>query len=268
MAHSALPDAAVRDDLAATADRPLRRLADRLKPIPFASAGTGVAPAVQRGRCRSVRMRLRSRRCPQLDWPQGLGGRPAGAVMVRMNAPANRWAIDLLEVRPGDRVLDIGCGPGLAVSVAAARLGAGLAAGIDRSQVVIAQARRRNRRAIKQGIVQLQVAAAHELPFPDRHFTKACSVNALPVRSADLLGALQEVRRVLTDDAQFVIVLRTRRDQAGTGRRWDRSRHFGVTQQQLAQLSTALQASGFTVAKPQQAGVGGELATAICAHAS
>jgi hypothetical protein len=49
LAHSALPDAPVRDDLAATADRPLRRraarglrrLADRLKPIPTVSAGTG-----------------------------------------------------------------------------------------------------------------------------------------------------------------------------------------------------------------------------------
>jgi ubiquinone/menaquinone biosynthesis C-methylase UbiE len=164
-------------------------------------------------------------------------------------------------------VLDIGCGPGLAVSLAAARVDGGLAVGIDRSPVVIAQARRRNRRAITQGVVQLQVAAAHELPFPDRHFTKACSVNALPVRSAELPGALQEVRRVLTDEGRLVVVLRTRRDQAAGGRRWDRSRHFGATRQQLTALCTALQASGFTVAKPEQAEVGGELATAITAHA-
>jgi hypothetical protein len=48
LAHSALPDAPVRDDLAVTADRPLRRrtasglrrLADRLEPFPTVSAGT------------------------------------------------------------------------------------------------------------------------------------------------------------------------------------------------------------------------------------
>jgi hypothetical protein len=48
LAHSARPDAPVRTDLAATADRPLRhrtavvlrRLADRLEPIPRVSAGT------------------------------------------------------------------------------------------------------------------------------------------------------------------------------------------------------------------------------------
>lgn len=48
LVHSARPDAPVRDDVAATADRPLRRraavalhwLADRLEPIPTASAGT------------------------------------------------------------------------------------------------------------------------------------------------------------------------------------------------------------------------------------
>jgi len=48
LARSALPDAPVRDDLAVTADRPLRRrtasglrrLADRLEPFPTVSAGT------------------------------------------------------------------------------------------------------------------------------------------------------------------------------------------------------------------------------------
>jgi hypothetical protein len=48
LAHSARPDAPVRDDLAATAERPLRRraavalhrLADRLEPIPTVSTGT------------------------------------------------------------------------------------------------------------------------------------------------------------------------------------------------------------------------------------
>jgi hypothetical protein len=48
LARSARPGAPVRDDLATTADRPLRRrtavvlrrLADRLEPIPTVSAGT------------------------------------------------------------------------------------------------------------------------------------------------------------------------------------------------------------------------------------
>jgi hypothetical protein len=47
LAHSALPDAPVRHDLDDAADRPLRRraarglrrLADRLEPLPTASAG-------------------------------------------------------------------------------------------------------------------------------------------------------------------------------------------------------------------------------------
>jgi hypothetical protein len=48
LVHSARPDAQVRDELAASADRPLRRrtavalhrLADRLEPVPTVSAGT------------------------------------------------------------------------------------------------------------------------------------------------------------------------------------------------------------------------------------
>jgi SAM-dependent methyltransferase len=209
----------------------------------------------------------KTRFAAQFDWPRGLGGRLAGVLMARLNGPANRWVVDLLEVGPGDRMLDIGCGPGLAVALAAARVGEGLAAGIDRSQVVIAQARRRNRRAIRRGIVCLHVASAQALPFPDRRFNKACSINALSSAPAALPAALREVRRVLTDDARFVIVLRTRRDQGRAARRFDRSRHFGATPLQLSNLCAALRANGFSVSKPEQAEVGGELATAITAHA-
>jgi SAM-dependent methyltransferase len=51
-------------------------------------------------------------------------------------------AIARLEVGPGDRVLDVGCGPGELLVRIAERTGAG-GLGIDRSEIVVEEARRR-----------------------------------------------------------------------------------------------------------------------------
>jgi cyclopropane fatty-acyl-phospholipid synthase-like methyltransferase len=53
--------------------------------------------------------------------------------------------VEVLDVAPADRVLEIGCGHGVAVSLICARLGRGRITAIDRSPKMIAMARKRNR---------------------------------------------------------------------------------------------------------------------------
>ena len=48
----------------------------------------------------------------QFSRPTGLLGRLAGRIMARSNAAVNQWALELLEVAPEDRVLDVACGAG------------------------------------------------------------------------------------------------------------------------------------------------------------
>ncbi len=48
--------------------------------------------------------------------------------------------VEALPLRPGLRVLEIGCGPGAAARAVAARIGDGYVLGIDRSDRAIAQA--------------------------------------------------------------------------------------------------------------------------------
>lgn len=48
--------------------------------------------------------------------------------------------VDALPLRPGLRVLEIGCGPGMAARAVARRIGRGHVLGIDRSAKAIAQA--------------------------------------------------------------------------------------------------------------------------------
>ena len=86
----------------------------------------------------------------QFHHPTGAVGHVAGWIMGRRssNVARNRWAVQLLDVQPTDRVIELGCGPGVAIAALATRAIRGLVVGVDHSQVMIRQARRRNRAAI------------------------------------------------------------------------------------------------------------------------
>lgn len=55
-----------------------------------------------------------------------------------------RWLVDLIDVGPDDRLLEIGCGRGDAVDLVCARLNGGQITGLDRSAKAIEAAEERN----------------------------------------------------------------------------------------------------------------------------
>lgn len=62
-----------------------------------------------------------------------------------------RWAVEQLGIAPGARVLEIGCGTGVAVGLVCERLTTGHITGIDRSASAIGRARQRNAAHIAAG---------------------------------------------------------------------------------------------------------------------
>lgn len=82
--------------------------------------------------------------------PHGLLGRLAGTIMSFENRERNRWAISLLNLQQGDRVLEVGFGPGWAIQQMARIAVNGFVAGVDSSETMVQQAGRRNVDAIRR----------------------------------------------------------------------------------------------------------------------
>jgi SAM-dependent methyltransferase len=134
----------------------------------------------------------------QFHRPHGFGGRAAGWVMAKRgsNRQRNVWVVGLLDVHPHDQVLEIGFGPGVAVRELARRATSGLVVGIDHSEVMVRQARRRNATAVRAGRVDLRLGNAEHLPTFDAPFDKILAVNSLMFWD-DPVDRLVELRRLL-----------------------------------------------------------------------
>jgi ubiquinone/menaquinone biosynthesis C-methylase UbiE len=127
-----------------------------------------------------------------------------------VNAAPNRLAIDALDLRPGQSILEIGCGPGLALQSMARQVPAIELYGVDHSPVMIAQAAARNRTMVAQGRLHLVEGTWAELPWPDRSFDRILMVNVAYFFRAG--GAdLREARRVLRPDGKLVAYATHRR---------------------------------------------------------
>lgn len=96
---------------------------------------------------------------------------------------------DLADLAPGQRALDVGCGPGALTHELVARLGPDAVAGVDPSESFVAAARGR------YPGVDVRLARAEALPFVDNEFDR--SLAQLVVHfMADPEAGLSEMRRV------------------------------------------------------------------------
>lgn len=141
--------------------------------------------------------------------PEGLLGRVGGWIMAQTNQATAAWALDLLDIRPDDAVLEVGFGPGVGIEIAAAQATDGLVAGIDPSEAMIDAARERNREALDAGRVELRLGQAEDLPWPSGRFDKVLAVNTLPLWDDPDQG-LAEIRRVLGDEGTVAIAFTPR----------------------------------------------------------
>jgi ubiquinone/menaquinone biosynthesis C-methylase UbiE len=87
-----------------------------------------------------------------------------------------RAVVEQLQVGPNDRVLEVGCGHGVAATLVCERLEGGHLTAIDRSPKMIEAARRRNAAYVEAGKADFLVAALEDLDLGDRRFDKIFAV--------------------------------------------------------------------------------------------
>lgn len=142
----------------------------------------------------------------QFRTPSGLLGRLIGNGMARGNEPEARWTIDLLNIQPDTRVLEIGFGPGVAIEYAAERAPQGHVSGIDYSKTMVQIARKRNASAIRTGLVDLTYGDVRSLPYEDEAFDRAVTIHCIYFW-AEPITCLREVRRVLRTNGVLAITI-------------------------------------------------------------
>lgn len=80
--------------------------------------------------------------------------------------------VTAMDIQPGDRVLEIGCGHGVAATLVCARLDTGRFVAIDRSPKMIAAAAKRNDAFVKAGIARFLPGDFATLDLGEARFDK------------------------------------------------------------------------------------------------
>lgn len=113
--------------------------------------------------------------------------------------------LDLAPPRPGERVLDVGCGTGVVTIEAARRLGpGGRVTGVDINEGMLAVARSVAAETLPQAGLDWRLADAGALPFADASFDLACCQQGLQF-FPDPPVALGELRRVLAPGGRLAL---------------------------------------------------------------
>ena len=117
-----------------------------------------------------------------------------------------KMTLDLGQVRPGDKVLEIGCGTGTLTLAAKVRVGAsGEVVGIDIAPEMVEVA---SRKATRKGIdADFQAGSIEKIPFPDHSFDAVlCSFMIFHMPDAIRRKGFKEIYRVLKSGGHLFII--------------------------------------------------------------
>jgi len=110
--------------------------------------------------------------------------------------------MDLLALRAGERVLEVGCGVGVFLPLLAESVGeSGEVVGLDRAAAFVEQARQRTRHMPR---VRVDQGDAYALPYPEQSFD-AVHCERVLLHLDEPSAALSEMRRVLRPGGRIVV---------------------------------------------------------------
>lgn len=155
-------------------------------------------------------MRLTKYLARQAKRPDGFFGRH---IMGRMfdiaNARLNDFALEVLALKRGDNVLEIGFGRGTLLSRIADATPQGLVVGIDFSPDMVNAARKKNKRYIDNGLIRINQTDLQDIDYPGGSFDKVFTGNTIyfwPEPEEDI----KKIKQVMKQGGTLVIGFRTK----------------------------------------------------------
>lgn len=161
-----------------------------------------------------------------------------------------RWAVEVLDPAPSDRLLEIGCGPGVAVSLICPRLSGGRIVAIDRSRPMIDRAVRRNARCVEEGRASFETVGLSDADFRGARFDTAFAIN---------------VRLFQANARRELDVLRQALKPTGALYLFQQHPSAGRTRAVTEELRTVLTTDEFVVREVRSTGSGASSMTCIVA---
>lgn len=173
----------------------------------------------------------------QAALPQGAFGRLLAWRWISETAAVNDITLEILQPAPGERICEIGFGPGRTLALLAAA-GAEVI-GLDVSPDMVKIAGRRNAKAIAAGRIALHRSDGIRIPFPDDHLDAALAVYNLYFWP-DPAATLADLARTLRPGGRLVLV--SLAEDHPLSSRFDRSIYRVPTE---AEAIAWLEAAGF-----------------------
>jgi ubiquinone/menaquinone biosynthesis C-methylase UbiE len=121
--------------------------------------------------------------------------------VAKNGSERQRWAVEVLEIEPDDRVLEVGCGHGVAVSLVCERLAGGRITALDRSPKMIEEARQRNSEHAEK--VRFVTASVEEADLGDERYDKVFAIHVAALHKPG--PALDAVQRRLVPGGRLYL---------------------------------------------------------------
>lgn len=186
--------------------------------------------------------------------PNGIIGKIAGKIMDLENRELNEWAVNQLNIKPGERILEIGYGPGYGIAYLLNRHEKVVVDGIDVSEDMKELASKKLKEEMTEQKVNLFVGDIEERSLPPNRYDKVLSVNNYTLWDAQL-EILTNIHRAMVKEGKIVITMQPRQEDAQLGR----TKKFGD------QIKRDLQSSGFRHIECSYKNIPPELAVTVTA---
>jgi SAM-dependent methyltransferase len=108
-----------------------------------------------------------------------------------------RWAVDVLDIQPNERLLEVGPGPGVAAALIGDRLVDGSLVAIDRSEVAVRRTVERNRTHLAAGKVVVRHGSLEDFEGGGGPFNKVFAINVNFFWTRDAAAELELIARIL-----------------------------------------------------------------------